>query len=76
MLLAAFLVPFVLVCDFMGVGLLATLPQGGSWVDIAVVILETLLGIAVLGLRLQGCCARARCLRLLCSLPREIYWRR
>jgi hypothetical protein len=30
MLLAAFLVPFVVVCDSRGVGLLATLPQGSS----------------------------------------------
>jgi TRAP transporter 4TM/12TM fusion protein len=50
----AFLVPFVFVCDPMGVGLLATLPKGGSWVDIAVVTLETLVGIAVLGFAFQG----------------------
>jgi TRAP transporter 4TM/12TM fusion protein len=50
----AFLVPFVFVCDPLGVGLLATAPKGGSWVDIAVVTLETLFGIAVLGFAFQG----------------------
>jgi TRAP transporter 4TM/12TM fusion protein len=50
----AFLVPFVFVCDPMGVGLLGTLPKGGSWLDIAIVTLETLVGIAVLGFALQG----------------------
>jgi len=50
----AFLVPFVFVCDPMGFGLLGTLPKGGSWVDIAIVTLETLVGIAVLGFALQG----------------------
>jgi TRAP transporter 4TM/12TM fusion protein len=50
----AFLVPFVFVCDPLGVGLLATVPKGGSWVDIAIVSLETLFGIAVLGFAFQG----------------------
>ena len=35
----AFLVPFVFVCDPMGVGLLLKVPPGGSWVDIVVVTL-------------------------------------
>jgi TRAP transporter 4TM/12TM fusion protein len=50
----AFLVPFVFVCDPLGVGLLATTPKGGSSVDIAIVTLETLFGIAVLGFAFQG----------------------
>jgi TRAP transporter 4TM/12TM fusion protein len=50
----AFLVPFVFVCDPNGVGLLATVPKGGSWVDIAIVTVETLVGIAVLGFAFQG----------------------
>src|SRR5262245_25894 len=50
----AFLVPFVFVCDPLGVGLLATVPTGGSFLDIAVVTLETLFGIAVLGFAFQG----------------------
>jgi TRAP-type uncharacterized transport system fused permease subunit len=54
----AFLVPFVFVCDAISVGLLGTLPKGGSWVDIAIVTLETLVGIAVLGFALQGRLAR------------------
>jgi len=33
-------------------------PKGGSWVDIAVVTLETLAGIAVLGFAFQGCLLR------------------
>ena len=33
----AFLVPFVFVCDPLGVGLLLQVPKGGSWVDIVVV---------------------------------------
>jgi hypothetical protein len=48
----ASLVPFVFVCDPMGVA--PTLPKGGSWVDIAVVTLETLVGIAGLGFAFQG----------------------
>src|SRR5499426_2584201 len=50
----AFLVPFVFVCDPLGVGLLLKTPPGGSWVDIAKVTLETLAGIAVLGFAFQG----------------------
>ena len=50
----AFLVPFVFVCDPMGVGLLATVPTGGSPIDIAIVSAETLVGIAVLGFAFQG----------------------
>jgi TRAP-type uncharacterized transport system fused permease subunit len=50
----AFLVPFVFVCDPMGIGLLATVPTGGSPIDIAIVSAETLVGIAVLGFAFQG----------------------
>src|SRR4029078_9464732 len=50
----AFLVPFVFVCDPLGIGLLLKVPPGGSWVDIVSVTLETLAGIAVLGFAFQG----------------------
>ena len=50
----AFLVPFVFVCDPLGIGLLLKTPPGGSWVGIAQVIFETLVGIAILGFALQG----------------------
>ena len=50
----AFLVPFVFVCDPLGVGLLLKMPPGGSWIDILRVTLETLAGIAVLGFAFQG----------------------
>ena len=50
----AFLVPFVFVCDPLGVGLLLQVPKGGSWVDIVVVTLETLAGIAILAFAFQG----------------------
>jgi TRAP-type uncharacterized transport system fused permease subunit len=50
----AFLVPFVFVCDPLGVGLLLKVPPGGSWVDIVKVSLETLAGIAILGFAFQA----------------------
>ena len=50
----AFLVPFVFVCDPLGVGLLLQVPKGGSWIDIVKVTLETLVGIALLGFAFQG----------------------
>ena len=50
----AFLVPFVFVCDPIGVGLLLQVPPGGSWIDIVKVTLETLVGIALLGFAFQG----------------------
>jgi TRAP transporter 4TM/12TM fusion protein len=50
----AFLVPFVFVCDPFGVGLLLKVPPGGSWFDVGVVTVETLIGIAVLGFAFQG----------------------
>jgi TRAP transporter 4TM/12TM fusion protein len=50
----AFLVPFVFVCDPLGVGLLLQVPKGGSWVDIVIVGAETLAGIAILAFAFQG----------------------
>jgi TRAP transporter 4TM/12TM fusion protein len=50
----AFLVPFVFVCDPLGIGLLLKVPPGGSWLDIVTVTLETLAGIAMLGFAFQG----------------------
>ena len=50
----AFLVPFVFVCDPLGVGLLLKLPKGGTWWDVAWVTFETAAGIAVLAFALQG----------------------
>ena len=50
----AFLVPFVFVLDPQGVGLLLTMPKGGSWVDIVEIVLETGAGIAMLALATQG----------------------
>jgi len=50
----AFLVPFVFVCDPLGVGLLLQVPKGGSWVDIVVVTAETLAGIAILAFAFRG----------------------
>jgi TRAP transporter 4TM/12TM fusion protein len=50
----AFLVPFVFVCDPLGVGLLLQVPKGGSWVDIVIVAAETLAGIAILAFAFQG----------------------
>ncbi|MBX9589405.1 MAG: TRAP transporter fused permease subunit [Hyphomonadaceae bacterium] len=50
----AFLVPFVFVCDPLGVGLLFKIPPGGSWLDILRVSIETMAGIAILGFAFQG----------------------
>ena len=50
----AFLVPFVFVCDPLGVGLLLQVPKGGDWGSVAVVLLETMAGIAVLACAFQG----------------------
>src|SRR6187431_3126040 len=46
--LPAFLVPFVFVLDPQGVGLLLTIPKGGSWVDIAQITIKTTLGLVAL----------------------------
>jgi len=50
----AFLVPFVFVLDPQGVGLLLSVPKGGSWLDVIEIALETGAGIAVLALATQG----------------------
>jgi TRAP-type uncharacterized transport system fused permease subunit len=50
----AFLVPFVFVCDPLGVGLLLKIPKGGNWLDIVEIALETAAGIALLAFAFQG----------------------
>ena len=52
--LPAFLVPFVFVLDPQGVGLLLTIPKGGSWVDIAQITIKAALGLAALAAAAQG----------------------
>jgi TRAP transporter 4TM/12TM fusion protein len=52
--LPAFLVPFVFVLDPQGVGLLLTIPKGGSWVDIALISLKAAFGLAALAAAAQG----------------------
>lgn len=52
--LPAFLVPFVFVLDPQGVGLLLTIPKGGSWVDIVLISLKAALGLAALAAAAQG----------------------
>jgi TRAP-type uncharacterized transport system fused permease subunit len=50
----AFLVPFVFVCDPLGVGLLLKIPKDGNWLDIIEITLETAAGIALLAFAFQG----------------------
>jgi TRAP-type uncharacterized transport system fused permease subunit len=50
----AFLVPFVFVCDPLGVGLLLKIPKDGNWLDILEITLETAAGIALLAFAFQG----------------------
>jgi TRAP-type uncharacterized transport system fused permease subunit len=52
--LPAFLVPFVFVLDPMGVGLLLTVPAGGSWVDVALITAKSAVGLALLAAAAQG----------------------
>ena len=52
--LPAFLVPFVFVLDPQGVGLLLTIPKGGSWVDIAQITIKAALGLGALAAAAQG----------------------
>jgi len=52
--LPAFLVPFVFVLDPQGLGLLLKLPAGGSWVDIVLITLKSLVGLAALACAAQG----------------------
>ena len=46
--LPAFLVPFVFVLDPQGVGLLMSIPKGGSWLDILEITIKTSLGLLAL----------------------------
>ena len=69
----AFLVPFVFVLDPQGVGLLLTVPKGGSWIDIVEISLKTALGIMALAAGTQGWVLRRtttleRCLLILAGL--------
>jgi len=52
--LPAFLVPFVFVLDPQGLGLLLTVPKGGSWVDIVEITVKTALGLGALASAAQG----------------------
>jgi TRAP transporter 4TM/12TM fusion protein len=50
----AFLVPFVFVCDPMGVALLSKIPKGGSWLDMVTMTIEAAVGIVFLAFAFQG----------------------
>ena len=50
----AFLVPFVFVLDPQGLGLLLTIPKGGSWVDVVLISLKTAAGLMALAAAAQG----------------------
>jgi TRAP transporter 4TM/12TM fusion protein len=52
--LPAFLVPFVFVLDPQGLGLLLSIPKGGSWVDIILITLKTAAGLVALAAAAQG----------------------
>ena len=52
--LPAFLVPFVFVLDPQGIGLLLTIPKGGSWIDVVLISLKAALGLAALAAAAQG----------------------
>jgi TRAP transporter 4TM/12TM fusion protein len=52
--LPAFLVPFVFVLDPQGIGLLLTVPKGGSWIDIVMITLKSAFGLAALAAAAQG----------------------
>jgi TRAP transporter 4TM/12TM fusion protein len=52
--LPAFLVPFVFVLDPQGIGLLLSIPKGGSWVDVVAITVKTALGLAALAAAAQG----------------------
>jgi TRAP transporter 4TM/12TM fusion protein len=52
--LPAFLVPFVFVLDPQGLGLLLSVPKGGSWVDIVLITLKTAAGLVLLATAAQG----------------------
>jgi len=50
----AFLVPFIFVMDPMGVGLLLTVPDGGSWMDVVLITLKSAIGLAAISAAAQG----------------------
>ena len=52
--LPAFLVPFVFVCDPIGVGLLMKVPKDGTVIDIVIITLKTALGLAALAAAAQN----------------------
>ena len=52
--LPAFLVPFVFVLDPQGLGLLLKIPAGGSWVDVVLITVKALVGLAALACAAQG----------------------
>jgi TRAP-type uncharacterized transport system fused permease subunit len=52
--LPAFLVPFVFVLDPQGLGLLLKIPAGGSWVDVVLITMKALVGLAALACAAQG----------------------
>jgi TRAP-type uncharacterized transport system fused permease subunit len=52
--LPAFLVPFVFVLDPQGVGLLLTVPKGGSWIDIGLITAKAAIGLGLLAMAAQG----------------------
>jgi TRAP-type uncharacterized transport system fused permease subunit len=54
----AFLVPFVFVLDPMGVGLLLTVPAGGSWVDVALITAKAAMGLLFIAAAAQGWAVR------------------
>ena len=59
--LPAFLVPFVFVLDPQGVGLLLSIPKGGSWVDILEITIKTTFGLlALAALPRTGHCDKIR----------------
>jgi TRAP transporter 4TM/12TM fusion protein len=52
--LPAFLVPFVFVLDPQGLGLLLTVPKGGSWIDIVLITMKATVGLGALACAAQG----------------------
>ena len=52
--LPAFVVPFIFVLDPIGVGLLLSVPKGGSWLDIVTVTMLAVLAIAALAGAAEG----------------------
>jgi TRAP-type uncharacterized transport system fused permease subunit len=52
--LPAFLVPFVFILDPFGVGLLMTVPKGGTWIDVVLIAVKTAVGLGALAVAAQG----------------------